>query len=606
MLNSRFKKKSVCKNCLLLCGMLLACVLHPALATIAELKAGLAGVEGTARVDLLNRIAFSYWSQDPQQGMEFGRQALELANSLNYEKGQSRALNCLGLNCWARGDYALAFSHYKHSLDISRASGDTFGQANTLNNLGKLYIELGRNDRALEYYFQTLKIKEDAKDAYGVARVLNNIGEIYLSLKHYDEALKFFLQSLTMKSHGSGDQEGLATAYQNIGDVHRARGDFKAALEQYQKSLQKSVAIDKKSGIGDALFSIAEMQLARIESKNALDSFSRSLKIREELGDKKGVAACLNRIGLAQVRLGNYPQAQAALVKGLAIASAIGSRLEMQASYEFQAALSEARQDFSKALEFFKKYAQAKDEIFSKESGQKIASLSMLYENQQKEKESELQQLRLEKQIQMGYLLFVIIALILLLMIFVYKRYRLKVRVNRELERMNTKLDLLTRTDPLTQLANRRDFLEKITMEIARCLRSRKMFSVVLGDIDDFKKINDRYGHECGDRMLTTVAQLIRETVRKQDVLARWGGEEFILLLPETDPEGGRVLANKICLKIAAYNFKYSTESLRLTMTFGIAAYHDAQRIEDCISRADQAMYDGKLKGKNQVAIQNE
>ena len=597
----------------MLAGRIIACIAWLLFAgflllgteTISELQAGLAGVEGTARVDLLNQIAFACWSQDPKKGVEFGQQALELANSLNYEKGQSRALNCLGLNCWAQGNYALAFSHYRHSLEISKASGDTLSQANTLNNLAKLYIDLGSNDRALAYYFQTLKIKEDAKDAYGVARVLNNIGEIYLSLKRYNEALKFFLQSLAMKSSGAGDQEGLASAYQNIGDVYRAKGNFKAALEQYQKSLQKSIAINKKSGISDALFSIAETQSARNESNSALDSFSRALKIREELGDKKGIAACLNRIGLVQVRLGNYLQAQAVLDQGLAIASAIRSKQEMQSSYQFLAVLNDARQNYPRALEFFKKYVRLKDEIYNRESGQKIASLSMLYENQQREKESELQQLKLEKQIQLGYLLFVIIALILLLMIFVYKRYRLKVRVNHELENMNVKLDLLTRTDPLTQLANRRDFLEKINMEIARCLRSRKMFSVVLGDIDDFKQFNDHFGHECGDQVLATIAQLIRETVRKQDILARWGGEEFILLLPETDPEGGRVLANKICQKIATFNFIYGAEKLQLTMTFGVAGYRNTQRIEDCISTADRAMYEGKLKGKNQVTLQN-
>jgi diguanylate cyclase (GGDEF)-like protein len=151
----------------------------------------------------------------------------------------------------------------------------------------------------------------------------------------------------------------------------------------------------------------------------------------------------------------------------------------------------------------------------------------------------------------------------------------------------------------LTKLLNRRSMLERIEGEITRSGRSGSPFTLILCDIDNFKMINDEYGHDCGDYILETIAKLMQDTVRKVDQIARWGGEEFLLLLPDTDAEGGRLVAEKIREIINGTPFQYQEKNICVTMTFGVSGYSGSINISDCIIRADKAMYDGKKNGKN-------
>jgi diguanylate cyclase (GGDEF)-like protein len=125
----------------------------------------------------------------------------------------------------------------------------------------------------------------------------------------------------------------------------------------------------------------------------------------------------------------------------------------------------------------------------------------------------------------------------------------------------------------------------------------------MLADIDNFKQFNDRHGHACGDHVLTRVAGMLRERVRDVDRIARWGGEEFILLLPETDAEGAANLAGKLCQSIADNVFEYEGRRLSITLTLGVAAYRKGDSLDACIARADKALYRGKEEGRNTVAV---
>jgi diguanylate cyclase (GGDEF)-like protein len=165
------------------------------------------------------------------------------------------------------------------------------------------------------------------------------------------------------------------------------------------------------------------------------------------------------------------------------------------------------------------------------------------------------------------------------------------------------KMEIIARTDPLTKLSNRRDFLEKFQNEKSRFHRNKKPFAVVLSDIDDFKFFNDQYGHECGDFILVSLSKLMKSMIRKQDAIGRWGGEEFIMLLPESPLEGGQRAAEGIRKKIAAEPFVYNGNQLFVTITFGISEFNGTMDIDTCIKRADEALYAGKRKGKNCVVL---
>ncbi len=172
----------------------------------------------------------------------------------------------------------------------------------------------------------------------------------------------------------------------------------------------------------------------------------------------------------------------------------------------------------------------------------------------------------------------------------------------RELVRLKKALEKTARTDPLTQLPNRRDLEEKLQHETARADRNKRAFSIALADIDFFKKVNDVYGHDAGDHVLVEIAKLLRKNSRKQDVVCRWGGEEFLILLPETPISGAKVWAEKVRSAIEAFTTTHNREEIRVTMSLGISVYKDASKtLKEVIKEADECLYKAKNQGRNLV-----
>ena len=169
-----------------------------------------------------------------------------------------------------------------------------------------------------------------------------------------------------------------------------------------------------------------------------------------------------------------------------------------------------------------------------------------------------------------------------------------------ELQELKGDLEHLSRTDPLTGLSNRRDIHEKLEAEQSRCHRNGKVFSLIMADFDFFKRINDSYGHAAGDHFLVAAAQTFQTNLRKEDCCARWGGEEFLILLPETDPDNAFNTAEKLRQLVANYSLDVQGHSIGTTLSFGISTYQHDEEIENCIARADEALYQAKNRGRNQ------
>lgn len=163
------------------------------------------------------------------------------------------------------------------------------------------------------------------------------------------------------------------------------------------------------------------------------------------------------------------------------------------------------------------------------------------------------------------------------------------------------RLEVLSRTDPLTNLANRRALLESINYEKYRIERSHDTFSIVICDIDDYKSVNDTYGHNAGDFILKEVSRLIDHALRKQDLVGRWGGDELLMILPQTEVAGGRILADNIRKKISSTKFEYREYTIKITMSFGVAEFDASTSLHECIKNADDCLYKAKELGKNKV-----
>lgn len=160
-------------------------------------------------------------------------------------------------------------------------------------------------------------------------------------------------------------------------------------------------------------------------------------------------------------------------------------------------------------------------------------------------------------------------------------------------------------TDALTGLRNRRFLETRLADELARAKRSRRPFSLILIDVDHFKKVNDTWGHLAGDRVLATVARIVAQSIRSTDLAARYGGEEFCILAPETDAEGARILAERIREEVAAREIDLPEGgSTRVTASFGVAEFGVSAIDEDGLFQAaDDALYAAKESGRNQVRI---
>ena len=172
---------------------------------------------------------------------------------------------------------------------------------------------------------------------------------------------------------------------------------------------------------------------------------------------------------------------------------------------------------------------------------------------------------------------------------------------NRQLEEVLSKVELLAITDPLTQLFNRRHFESVIESEFASTARYKSPASCLMIDVDHFKSVNDEFGHRSGDTVLKELSQIIRSCLRKVDTVARWGGEEFTVLLPRTKKEDAFRAASRILQSIADY--KFPDISKQITVSIGIASIPDPEidSAEKLVDASDSAMYEAKEKGRNQI-----
>jgi diguanylate cyclase (GGDEF)-like protein len=176
------------------------------------------------------------------------------------------------------------------------------------------------------------------------------------------------------------------------------------------------------------------------------------------------------------------------------------------------------------------------------------------------------------------------------------------------LTQLNEKLQQLAHTDEATGLFNKRRLFERLEMEVARAKRYGEILSCLMIDVDDFKQINDTYGHQAGDQILRQIGTLLQRSLRVTDFIARYGGEEFTVLLPRTNSAGAYRVAENLRSVFMSHEFSLPTTNIHITVSIGVAccSIFDHQNSQQIISLADGALYRAKRSGKNQVCFTNE
>ena len=174
---------------------------------------------------------------------------------------------------------------------------------------------------------------------------------------------------------------------------------------------------------------------------------------------------------------------------------------------------------------------------------------------------------------------------------------------NRELGAAMEQIRELVNVDSLTGVYNRRRLFEVIHEESSRYSRSPGSFSICLLDIDHFKQVNDTYGHQAGDVILKAVAQGVAGDLRTIDCFGRYGGEEFLMILPQTPLDGARIKAERVLARVASLKFPLIGDDFQVTVSIGVAEYHNDETTDDTLQRADKALYEAKDAGRNIVRV---
>jgi diguanylate cyclase (GGDEF)-like protein len=180
---------------------------------------------------------------------------------------------------------------------------------------------------------------------------------------------------------------------------------------------------------------------------------------------------------------------------------------------------------------------------------------------------------------------------------------RISDRYQSMMRELNDALKDASTKDALTGIGNRRLLMERLKTEAARAERVERPLTLALLDVDRFKSVNDAHGHEAGDQALVAIAQAIESNVRDYDLCGRWGGEEFMIIMPEIGAADGAAVVERVRRAIADLNLTAGDTRLALSASFGIAERHAGENISDTIKRADAALFDAKRAGRNRCEI---
>jgi diguanylate cyclase (GGDEF)-like protein len=489
--------------------------------------------------------------------------------------------------------------------------------ARLLKGAGLSELILGDYNKALDFLLRAEAEAEKSNDREIAGASHYLIGYVHRDLGNYDLALKHFRKAYE-SGRTLGHRRREIMSLNEIGNVYVYREDFAAALPYKERSLLLARQHGDADLLANGLHDLGTLYLSQERAADALPLLQEALAIDRRLKQTRGVIIALLSLADCQQRLGRPAAALAALDEARPLAEKAGQRKDLSVILSLYSLAYEQMGDFRRALTYQRRHQALWQELFNQEQSKQMAEMHTRFDMEKKQRENEL--LKREKEIaalalgkgrsQRNFLFFVAL-LVLLLAGALYRGFRAKTRANRWLEEANSRIaaqqgklekayyqmEELARHDQLTGLPNRRAALEELEREERRFQRSQKPFSLVMADLVGFKAVNDTAGHDAGDHVLRTAAALFTQSLRAQDTVARWGGDEFLFLLPETDSEGARVLCAAITDKINRHEFKANGQRLEIRASLGVATFGAGLSLEECLRQADQAMY--RSRGKD-------
>lgn len=501
------------------------------------------------------------------------------------------------------GEYGKALAELDAAVRAAAPTGDPALQALALARRGQEASVLMKFREALSDVLAAAALLDRVSDLETRSDVLNAIAETYVALDDYPKALEYHQKTLTVLER-LGNRQQIAAGYYNVARLHHALGRTEPALEHYRRSLDLCRQLADASGVAFALQGIASIIGEKGDRSAAVRDLEEAIRLFDRLNHAQMQVTCRIELARLQAEGKKLPQAVTAGETALDLATKAGFRDRLVEIHDLLARLYEASGDFRNAYAHQRKHNRLSEAAWQKEreSAQGVAREQLgtrlkEQENRTLARENEIRRLQLERHRLLQNLYFgavVVSVLVLLALCWLLVR---KGRVEKRLR-------WLAQTDELTGLLNRRAVLARGRAEYDRSLRYRFDLSVLLMDLDRLKEINDQYGHDAGDRVLAEFGDLCRETLRISDVCGRWGGDEFVAILPHTDASEALAVAGRVCERVRQVMVAKTPGGPTTTLSIGVAVRDTRDTgIEDTLKRADEAAYAAKTAGRDRVRV---
>lgn len=474
------------------------------------------------------------------------REALAITETQRDDATRAKLLRAIGFTCEALGDFSLALDHLHHALEIDEAAGNAAGRAATLRTIGIVYSKSGDPETGLDYFERSLAICKQEDDDVGRAKVLNDIGVSLNDLRRHEESLAVLTDALELfrKAGFTLNQSGVMA---NLGLTLEKLGRTTEA----EATLAEALALSEATGYGRG---VIEARLS------------------------------LGRIAAAQ---GRTDDAQAQLSTAVAEAERCHLQRLAYECHEALAALHEKRGEYREALLHHQRFHTFERAVLSEMSGRQMKLLQMRYPVAAAQREAQIRRLR---RVELAHAYAELEE----------RNRSLRESVERK-SRLVAQLERQTLEDSLTGLGNRRLLDKRFADEFDRAIRHGRPLAVAIVDIDRFKRVNDRYSHAVGDAALKELARLLSAQVRHTDLVARFGGEEFVIVLVETPAAAAEIACEKIRVAVATHDWTHIHPRLALTISIGFCADTSLPGCERMLAVADRNLYIAKAQGRNRV-----
>lgn len=533
------------------------------------------------RIEALNSLGWKLRISQSARAADLCQEAIRLSRSDQYAEepyyqGLARGLITLAFLDSEAGRLDTAASQCLEALSYIEGLRSSEAFIDGLYTLSWIFFYLGDHPSALDHGLVALKLSQELNLRSREAWTLDAVASFYhdpeQSVRMQERALEIF--------EDMGDVDGQSRVLNNWACILIDKGAYSAALEKGKKCLQ---LIRKHSMKKDEIFvsgTIGEILIAMGDHSQAQEVLREALSLAETCGPDISRVYLIVALGQTYLAQGELDQAESCFSEALAVATNLEIRSEEMHCHQHLSEVYEKQGKYDKSLVHYKIFHKIKESIAGEEASRQIATLKMSHQMETLQRDAEIHRLQNEK-------------------------------LQQELDehkRIQSLLENLATRDSLTNLYNRRHFLILAEQEWQRALRYKHPVTVLMLDVDDFKQINDRYGHATGDQALIMVAGLIQGSLRKTEIAGRFGGDEFAVILPETSTENGLIVGKRILDIVIGQSIKTNKGRINLTVSIGVAGLSSGtsdqvKSLEEILHHADQALYHSKDLGKNQVSI---